>query len=280
MQKSRVVIDLLDRNGDFYFRLGRANFLCAGTPLGEHIHEGMVEIVLMIKGSQVYKLNGQEYGLNSGEAFITLPNELHSSGDYPEDKSLIYYIIVNLKSEALSLGYDSAETAGLCEAVYSVNRRVFPISPTLKDYCDSIIDSYYDGGQFQKTRLRNQISGFILALIAAAQKPIHPVSKADLSLVLDYIAAHICEELDMAVLADLAELSVSRFKANFREEIGIPPREYILRQKLEQAKFLLLNTSQSVTEIAYALGFSSSQYFSTVFKRFTVVSPVEFRIKK
>ena len=75
----------------------------------------------------------------------------------------------------------------------------------------------------------------------------------------------------------MAHLSEGRFKTNFRLYTGLPPREYILRQKIKCAKRLLKEESLSITQISYQLGFSSSQYFSTVFKRFTTLSPIDYR---
>ena len=69
----------------------------------------------------------------------------------------------------------------------------------------------------------------------------------------------------------VARLSESRFKARFKREMGVPPAEYWLRKKVEQASVLLAKAT--ITQVAHQLGFSSSQYFATVFKRYTLTSP-------
>ncbi len=76
------------------------------------------------------------------------------------------------------------------------------------------------------------------------------------------------------MLAQVARLSESRCKTRFKREIGVPPAEFWLRKKIERAIVLLKN--HNVTEVAYELGFSSSQYFATVFKRYTLVNPSQF----
>ena len=78
-------------------------------------------------------------------------------------------------------------------------------------------------------------------------------------------------------LARLCGLSVSRFKERFRDEVGVPPAEYLTRQKIEAAKSLLLAGDHSITDVAMDLGFSSSQYFATAFKRYTGRTPSEYR---
>jgi AraC-like DNA-binding protein len=80
-------------------------------------------------------------------------------------------------------------------------------------------------------------------------------------------------------LAEEAGLSLSRFKANFKAQMGLAPHEFILRCKVDAAKKLLLADRRSVIGTAMELGFSSSQYFATVFKRFTHQTPIEFRTR-
>ena len=76
----------------------------------------------------------------------------------------------------------------------------------------------------------------------------------------------------MPHLARLVRLSPSRFKVRFLEEVGLPPREYVLRHKLGLAE-QRLRRGESVTSVAHELGFSSSQYFATVFRRFAGHAP-------
>ena len=55
--------------------------------------------------------------------------------------------------------------------------------------------------------------------------------------------------------------------------------EYGLRLKIEKANHLLNANKRSITDIAYDLGFSSSQYFATVFKRYQSITPGEYRLR-
>ncbi|MDR1158972.1 MAG: AraC family transcriptional regulator [Oscillospiraceae bacterium] len=90
-----------------------------------------------------------------------------------------------------------------------------------------------------------------------------------------FIERSIGEPISMPELAQAAHLSVSRFKQKFKEQIGATPREYVNRMKVEISKARLLATG-SVTEVAFELGFTSSNYFSVIFKRFTGLSPSEY----
>ena len=62
--------------------------------------------------------------------------------------------------------------------------------------------------------------------------------------------------------------------------LGCNVNEYILAVRLQKAKYLLNKNEMSISEIAYKVGFSSSAYFSTVFKNKFGVTPSEFKEKK
>ncbi len=52
---------------------------------------------------------------------------------------------------------------------------------------------------------------------------------------------------------------------------------YLNRYRIQQARQLLKNTHKSITEIALDVGFSSSSYFSRIFRRETGMSPEAYR---
>ena len=95
------------------------------------------------------------------------------------------------------------------------------------------------------------------------------------------VMRYVCENLDCNyMLEDLAArvaLSVSRFKVRFKEEVGVPPADYVARQKVSKAMDLLRKTGMPITQIATSLGYSSSQYFATAFRRYTGKTPSQAR---
>ena len=95
--------------------------------------------------------------------------------------------------------------------------------------------------------------------------------------VVQYIDEHLDRTLRVAELARVAGLSESRFKAAFKHAFGVSPAEYVTRERVERAKIRLQASDSSVTDIALELGFSTPQYFSYVFRRFTGSSPRAFR---
>jgi AraC-like DNA-binding protein len=116
---------------------------------------------------------------------------------------------------------------------------------------------------------------YLTLTIRASRQGVLGAASPLMQRVLRHIDDHLHEPVRVARLAQVARLSESRCKARFKREIGVPPAEYWLRKKIERAMVLLKR--RSVTDVAFELGFSSSQYFATVFKRYTLANPSQFR---
>lgn len=103
---------------------------------------------------------------------------------------------------------------------------------------------------------------------------------ADILQSLQFIDEHLTTDISIDDIAFECALSTSRFKAKFKEQMGVTPLYYINSLKINRAKEMLKNSDLSVIDIAFALGFASSNYFSAVFKKFTGYSPVAYRKMK
>jgi len=105
------------------------------------------------------------------------------------------------------------------------------------------------------------------------QSPVDPRIRG----VMDHVAKHLQESLDLESLADRCGLSVSRFGHLFKEAVGCSPVEYIERTRVNRARELLRMTPLSVKEIARQVGYSSQFYLSLRFKKRVGVSPSAYR---
>ncbi len=262
--------------------IGKVNYEKAHQPLPEHIHKNQVEIVLMLKGEQIYHVESSSYCIKSDEGFIAYANELHGTANTPEDKAKFIYIIFN-PTLLVELGYFNTPkekdyimnffAAKSCRTINNISSLAY-----LCDCMTKVIElSPHQVDAFKDTKLRNLLSEFIISFIELSTIK-GTATSPEIQLVLSYIQEHIKEYIPLQDLADLYGISVSRFKTVFSRSVGIPPREYILREKIEVAKELLKSTHLSVTEIAFDLSFSSSQYFATVFKCYTYSKPSEYRM--
>ena len=85
--------------------------------------------------------------------------------------------------------------------------------------------------------------------------------------VLDYMQAHLGEELSLCQLAAVVQLSPHHFATRFKQSTGMAPYQYLLRQRIATAQHLLAEMHLSLAEIAYRLGFSSQAHFTTMFRQ-------------
>lgn len=95
--------------------------------------------------------------------------------------------------------------------------------------------------------------------------------------VMDYIDAHLDEPIALADLGAAAKLTRMHFAAQFRATTGLRPHEYLLRQRIERAKSLLLDDDLAIVEVALAVGFQTQAHFTTIFGRFVGVTPYQWR---
>ncbi len=78
-------------------------------------------------------------------------------------------------------------------------------------------------------------------------------------------------------LAEQLNISVSTLTRIFKKHYNTTPAAYALKLKIENAKFHLINTNMSVSEIAQNLNFNSPEHFSRIFKKHTGLSPIKYR---
>ena len=93
-----------------------------------------------------------------------------------------------------------------------------------------------------------------------------------------YIEHHYADaELSLNEVAAQANLSASHFSAVFSQETRQTFKEYLTEVRMNKAKELLRMTTLRSADIAYQVGYNDPHYFSSVFKRNTGLSPIEFR---
>lgn len=95
--------------------------------------------------------------------------------------------------------------------------------------------------------------------------------------VLDYIHAHLDQDIKLADLAALLNMSQFHFSHLFKQAIGIAPYQYLLQQRIERAKQLLKHSDRPITDIAFLCGFNSHSHLSKQFRQLTGITPTIYR---
>jgi AraC-like DNA-binding protein len=129
------------------------------------------------------------------------------------------------------------------------------------------------GGQCQETIPRTG-SIWLSPNTAAAS---HQLDHVRLRRVLDYISAHVADEVTLAALARVACLSTFHFARMFTLAVGVPPHRYVSRMRLENAMAEIAAGRLPLAQIASNASFSSQASFTRAFRRATGMTPAEYR---
>ncbi|MBE9033139.1 helix-turn-helix transcriptional regulator [filamentous cyanobacterium LEGE 11480] len=95
--------------------------------------------------------------------------------------------------------------------------------------------------------------------------------------VLDYIEAHLDENLGLQDFATLTGLSQCHFATMFKQSMGVAPYRYVLQQRLERAKQYLQSSNQRIHEIALDCGFADQSHLTKHFRKSVGMTPRQFR---
>ena len=95
--------------------------------------------------------------------------------------------------------------------------------------------------------------------------------------VLTYVDANLDKSIKNKDLATLARLSEYHFNVAFRNSVGSPPHEYIIRRRIERAQGLMLSTDAPLCEIAVECGLADQAHFTRLFRRISGETPAAWR---
>lgn len=100
-----------------------------------------------------------------------------------------------------------------------------------------------------------------------------PIVKHSLQRAIDYIKENLSQNITLENLAAVVNLSPYYFARLFKEEIGIAPHQYLIQQRVERAKQLLIEGNLSLAQIANCVGFADQSHLSRHFKQHLGLSP-------
>lgn len=106
----------------------------------------------------------------------------------------------------------------------------------------------------------------------------HILSPSQIRAIDSFVRDNISERISITDMANLVQMSPSRFSRAFRLTTGETPYHFVMRMRVDGAKSMLMESRLSATEIGSIYGFSSQSHFVKVFRQFTNVTPRKYRV--
>ncbi len=256
--------------------LGRSLYRNAYPPLPLHRHFGVAELAFVEAGHQPYDIGGVRFTLLGGEGAVIPPDTPHSSDGHPSYPGKRFWIQLLLPERPADpwLGLSPDEAAPLVSMLRSPAN---PYSRWPADFASRAAELFalFDRppSPTRTAMLRTRLLSILFDLLDLNVPDTAPAYQRRVRKAIGWAEAQPAKAPTLEELAEVSGLSVSSFKRVFKEVAGIPPHAYILRKRIDHAQNLLRKGERTVTDIAFECGFPSSQYFATVFKRVTGLTP-------
>lgn len=253
---------------------------------GEHTHD-FYELVHVTRGGGVNIIEGQPYPMLHGDVLLMRPEDVHS---YRSDGDLG---IVNVLFQPELFAAEEWEAVlalpGLRPFLERTGRRAphkLALIPADARRVESLCDRL-------RVELAERAPGFaltaralaieLLVLLSRAQAAyggldLHEAPAGDaIAQALAIIHRRYRDPLSVRELAAAVDLTPNWFGERFKQVTGLGALDYVARLRLEEARRLLEDDDQRLTQVALSVGFNDPSYFARVFRRHTGLTPREYR---
>jgi len=247
--------------------------------LETHSHPGAYEVCYIRRGSLQWLVSERPYDVGPGDLFMTLPDEMHGGRNGVMDRCELFWVSFDLDVTD-GCGMKAAECALLDRSLRSCRMRVCPGPVEIVGHFERILRTLSAPEPLTPAVVRSSLvlllaevrSAYLRAATGVNRPPSPRIAKA-----MTWMQRHLADAIALDAVAAQVALRPSQFRAVFMEETGFSPREYLTQVRIARAKEILGQANRSITSIALATGFTSSQYFATAFRRITGFTPRDFR---
>jgi len=252
-----------------------------------HRHE-FSEIVLITGGEGLHVVDKESWPLGAGDVFVIGGARGHAYRDLKQLRLInilflpdkLHFDLSDLK---LLPGYHalfSLEPAWRQRHSFNSRLRLSPreLAPVmgLVDQMDMELKERAPGFGFMATALFMQIAGYLSRCYERARgadsRHLLQIAKA-----ITHLESNTSASVNLDELAGIAGMSKRSLVRAFHEATGVPPIAYLIQLRVNRATALLRSSSESITDIAFQVGFSDSNYFTRQFSKQTGMSPRRYR---
>lgn len=252
-----------------------------------HWHTSM-EIAVVLKGVIELKTQDQSFLLHAGDAAFVNTGVLHQYQAHGTEPAGMYANLFHME-------FLSGEDGSVFEEKYflPVSRctalQVWPVHPDTREHMEMIsamlnaAELMRDEPLFYELDARTTLCSFwkgMLTETESVRKNAPLRNNTDLErvkIMMDYVRDHYPESISVDDIASSAGISSRECTRCFRRCIGVSPIEYLTQFRIRTAAKELRETGKTVLDISVSCGFSSSSYFSKVFRDTTGRTPKEYQ---
>lgn len=241
---------------------------------GVHSHSEF-EMNYINSGSCVMEIGGVLTSLKQGDCVIISPNISH-------------YFMVGIRKgcSIIQLEYTLSLPEGIAESfqfMYGKKESIqisdcVSIGEVMEGVCRCFREEKPD--LYMKPQLEFGFAQLFIALAYILDEESKKETNKSInrqSQLLRYINQYYDSKVNIEELAEDFGVSSRSVRKFFEENLGMSCTEYITMLRVEKAKGLLWNSKRNITDIGITVGYSSSQYFSNVFRQYTGMTPGKFR---
>ncbi len=227
------------------------------------------QLLYIVKGRGEFANQTATCDIIKGTMVLLRPGEWHSYKPSKSDGWTEYFI-----------GFSGEMADKAIAKLFDKNEQIFNVG--LKQELVDLYQQAIEVASADRPASQQLLCGIVMHLLGNLNFIAHNSFTADrMDQIIEQSKAIMQEKasqnLDLEVLAEQLNVSYSWFRKVFREYTGYPPAKYFMMVKLHRAQYLLVNTQESIKEIAFSLGFKSPEHFHTTFKRIMGSTPSIYR---
>lgn len=113
--------------------------------------------------------------------------------------------------------------------------------------------------------------------VTALNEEVKQTYKHTIQQAITYIHEHIIDDLSLEIIAEHVFVNPNYLSQIFKKEVGMSLVTFINKKRIEDSKYFLLHTNTTISDIAILFKFCNQSYYTTTFKRYTGLTPKEFR---
>jgi len=246
--------------------------------LGEHWHAEEYEICYVLRGNLTWWAQQTSYDLHPGDLFLTWPREPHGGVNGVMHPCELLWLGLRLPPSGPCLGLTAAEADALREELAALPRRHGRGAGEVRQHFERLFLAHQRGGPLAPGLVRATLVLLCNCVLCDLNRePGRTAASPRVERAIVHLHRHFDQPLRIDDLVAASGLGGSQFRTLFKRQTGHAPAEYLTLLRVRHAQKLLCKAEPTITDIAFRCGFRSSQYFATVFRRHSGMSPRAFR---